>query len=344
MPTVAPNEFALTRDALRPDSPPPTQRAVAATLMHAFLHPHRLALKAAHARQAGLSEFSARMVFHVGRTGATVSQLSAVLDVDKAQVSRAALQLVEAGLLGRGAVRGALAVTPAGEAVLDMIVRTLRAQEAMYLRHLSKRDVAVLLKVTDRIAANAEVLLPPDQARWLELQRQTRREKALAQEPAGGQLTVSRVLTVIRLINRIMNPRLKVISGRPPLEALVFSQIADQAPVSLANLIVAMQRDKAQIGRIVKDLVEDGLVRRDRIPGARDTLLAPTPAGRQMQDLLTDDSIDLNAALLEGVAADDYAVFVDVLGRMSADAQQLWAYEEALAAGPTAQGRAEPAA
>ena len=330
MPAAAPNEFALTRDALRPDSPP-TQSAVAATLMHAFLHPHRLALKAAHARQAGLSEFSARMVFHVGRTGATVAQLSAVLDVDKAQVSRAALQLVQSGLLGRGAVRGALVITPGGEAVLDMIVRTLRAHEALYLRHLSKPAVAVLLKVTDQIAANAEALLPPDQARWLELQRQTRREKALAQEPSGGQLTVTRVLTVIRLINRIMNPRLKIISGRPPLVAGVFSQIADQAPISLANLIVAMQRDQAQIGRIVKELAADGLVRRDRIPGARDTLLVPTPAGRRMQDRLTQDSVDLNAALLEGVAADDYAVFVDVLGRMAADAQQLWAYEAALA-------------
>lgn len=303
-------------------------------LMHAFLHPHRLALKAAHARQADLSEFSARMVFHVGRTGATVSQLTAVLDVDKAQVSRAALQLVEDGLLRRGAVRGALTITPSGEAVLDVIVRTLRAQEAMYLRHLSKQDVAILLKVVDQIAANAEALLPPDQSRWLEVQRMARREKARAQEPAGGQLTVTRLLTVIRLINRIMNPRLKAISGRPPLEALVFTQIADHAPLSLANLIVAMQRDKAQIGRIVKDMVEDGLVRRDRIPGSRDTLLVPTPAGKQLQDLLTEASFDLNAVLLEGVAVDDYAVFVDVLGRMSADAQQLWAYEEALAADP----------
>ena len=161
MPFEAPTEFALNQDDPLPDKTPPAPRASAASRMHAFLHPHRLALKAAHARQTGLSEFSARMVFHVGRTGATVSQLSAVLDVDKAQVSRAALQLVELGLLGRGAARGALMITPSGEAVLDVIVRTLRAQEAMYLRHLSKPDVALLLKVVDQIAANAEVLLPP---------------------------------------------------------------------------------------------------------------------------------------------------------------------------------------
>ena len=341
MPLEAPNEFALNRDDPLPDQTPPASRASAANRMHAFLHPHRLALKAAHARQTGLSEFSARMVFHVGRTGATVSQLSAVLDVDKAQVSRAALQLVELGLLGRGAARGALMITPSGEAVLDVIVRTLRAQEAMYLRHLSKLDVALLLKVVDQIAANAEALLPPDQLRWLEVQRLAMREKARAQEPAGGELTVTRVLTVIRLINRIMNPRLRAISGRPPLEALVFSAIADQAPLSLADLTVAMQRDKAQIGRIVKGLVDDGLVRRARGPGSRDSLLAPTPAGQRLQNLLTQDSFDLNAAVLQGIAADDYEVFVDVLGRMSADAQQLWAYEEGLAAGPTSQGRAE---
>jgi DNA-binding MarR family transcriptional regulator len=300
--------------------------------MHAFLHPHRLALKAAHARQVGLSEFSARMVFHVGPSGATVAQLAAELDVDKAQVSRAALQLVEDGLLRRGTARGALQITPAGQGVLDVILRTLRAQEALYLRHLSKREVAVLLKVVDQLAANAEALLPPDQSRWLELQRLARREKVQAQDPAGGQMTVTRVLTVTRLINRIMNPRLRAISGRPPLEALVFSQIADNAPLTLPALIVAMQRDKAQIGRIAKSLVEDGLVTRSRLPGARDIRLVPTPAGLTLQDQLAEDRIALDAALVSGVAPGDHAVFVDVLGRMAADAQQLLAYEEAHAA------------
>jgi DNA-binding MarR family transcriptional regulator len=312
-------------------------------LMHAFLHPHRLALKAAHARQVNLSEFSARMVFHVGTAGATVAQLSAELDVDKAQVSRAALQLVEDGLLRRGALRGALEITAAGQAVLDVILRTLRAQEAMYLRHLSKREAAILLKVVDQLAANAESLLPPDQARWLEVQRLARLRKVKAQDPSGGQMTVTRVLTVTRLVSRIMNPRLKAISGRPPLEALVFSQIADAAPLTLPALIEAMQRDKAQIGRIVKSLAADGLVARARIPGSRDTSLSPTAAGRRLRDLLTEDRFALDAALLSGVPADDYAVFVDVLGRMAADAQQLLAYEEALAAGPALQGRADHA-
>jgi len=247
--------------------------------------------------------------------------------------------LVGSGLLARGGARGALALTPAGETALDAIVRNLRAQEAMYLRHLAKPEVVIWMKVVDQIAANAEALLSPDQSRWLEVQRVARLERVRARE-ASGELAVTRVLAVIRLINRVMFPRLKAIGRRPPLEVLAFSRIAELAPVSLAGLIAHMQRDKAQVGRIVKSLVEGGLVRRDRAPGSRDTVLAPTPGGDRLQALLTEDAFALNAILLNGVTEDDYAVFVDVLDRMAAGAQQLLAYEEALVAAPAVAGPA----
>ena len=106
--------------------------------------------------------------------------------------------------------------------------------------------------------------------------------------------------------------------GLPPMEARALNFFARQPGATAADLVLHSGRDKAQIARLVKPLLDGGLLTREAdATDGRSIRLHPTEAGHAAHRAMQQQRKRIAARLIKGLAADDLAQLKRLLTRLA---------------------------
>ena len=109
--------------------------------------------------------------------------------------------------------------------------------------------------------------------------------------------------------------------GLGPMEMRCLRHIALGEGLAQSDLVTHSGRDKAQIARLVKGLIERGLVLSQPHPAdRRSQVLSATPAGLALQHEMQAQRARFEALLTAGLSAAEKSTLVDLLNRLQANA------------------------
>ena len=109
--------------------------------------------------------------------------------------------------------------------------------------------------------------------------------------------------------------------GLGPMEMRCLRHIAHHEGVTQSDLVAHSGRDKAQIARLVKGLIERGLVTSQPHPvDRRSQVLSATADGLAQQRKMQAQRAGFQAQLLAGFSADEAASLIALLNRLQANA------------------------
>jgi DNA-binding MarR family transcriptional regulator len=107
------------------------------------------------------------------------------------------------------------------------------------------------------------------------------------------------------------------------VEWRILSLVGEKPGLSLYELAAEMSYDKGQLSRVIKGMIEGGILKRDTQPGKRGAFLDVTEAGRALYVRLCQFLVVRNIQLLEGVEDDDLAAFWRVMEALIKNARTL---------------------
>ncbi|MGP8163306.1 MAG: MarR family winged helix-turn-helix transcriptional regulator [Acidimicrobiales bacterium] len=121
---------------------------------------------------------------------------------------------------------------------------------------------------------------------------------------AGDDVAVRLRMAIARLFRRIERTRAGV--ALTPSETTVLSAVVRQGPLRLSDLAKAEAMNPTMLSRIIRDLEEAGLVRRnvDRVD-RRAALAEASPAGRRLHNRIRTERSDALSAALVLLSADE---------------------------------------
>ncbi len=109
--------------------------------------------------------------------------------------------------------------------------------------------------------------------------------------------------------------------GIGPMEARALGFVARHPGSSASDLVAHSGRDKAQIARLLQQLLDRGLLAREADPeDGRRQRLALTDSGRAAQRVMGRQRQRFAAVLTTGLAADEQALLLALLARVVANA------------------------
>ena len=110
-------------------------------------------------------------------------------------------------------------------------------------------------------------------------------------------------------------------NGLGPMEVRCLRHIAHQEGVTQRDLVAHSGRDKAQIARLVKGLIERGLVASQPHPvDRRSQVLNATAAGLALQRKMQAHRAGFEVQLLAGFSASETATLIELLKRLQTNA------------------------
>ncbi len=147
------------------------------------------------------------------------------------------------------------------------------------------------------------------------------------------------MLTLASLIRRTATLSYRRGFGLQSNEWRVLVLVADNGPMSNAELCERMAQDKGQVSRAISAMVDAGHVLRE--PRGRAIRVSLTDAGQALARELIAISRRRSDALLDGLDADERRVLFDCLARVSANARAM-CEDEAQAAADGGAGSITP--
>lgn len=291
----------------------------------------------AYRKVTRLSDFEWRVVMQVGDRGPiSLTALAALLGQDKGQLSHAVQGLVRAKLLLRKELRSPLTLTTRGRGMFDRIVKLGRTRNAVLVRELGEAERAAMSQLLPRLQANARFLLtreqalrnaPEDSADVAEPQPATRSAGSSStgrrKRESARRLVAQDLFALHSLMQRSAAITYRRETGLSDFEWRVLSQVSENAPLTLIQLVPMLSRDKSQVGRTLASLESRGLVTREKIGGGRHVLVGITAAGRQVYARLADLATARNSTLLHGLNAREQQTLMDVFDKLTASAQSM---------------------
>jgi DNA-binding MarR family transcriptional regulator len=306
----------------------------------------------AYRRETGLLDFDWRVLSVIGwRAPLTFTELAARLSHDKGQISRSVKRLCQKGLVSHPHARAALVPTDAGRDVCDRIDRMHAERYVEMTRGMSDPDLEALAGLLERLVANARVLLADELARQeqdIEAPDSADADLAsLGRAPGGpptgnvySRLVTPWLSTLLGLMRKSAALTFRREVGLSDFDWRVMTQVGEQAPVELSDLVAVLSRDKSQVGRAVTRLEQMGLVRRRRAEGERNVVILVTPQGHVVYVRLAALALRRDEALRRGLKAEEQQSLMDLLDRLRVNAEGLYAKELALQpAGRAGRGR-----
>jgi len=119
----------------------------------------------------------------------------------------------------------------------------------------------------------------------------------------------------------------------------VLAHVAQHAPITLSHLARLVNRDCAQISRMVKTLIARGLVRNGRPPGKQAMAIELTDTGRETRARMARIGQDWEAAVENLLSTDQIALASVAIDRLYDAARQVLGGTDHLAGRPTADPR-----
>lgn len=106
--------------------------------------------------------------------------------------------------------------------------------------------------------------------------------------------------------------------GIATMHVRVLKVISKSNAATAIDIADLFKRDKAQITRVVNQLIDKGLVQKEPNPDdKRSQLLSLTPAGRALQERLRAISDDMEEQIARGIEAADLDTFMKVAQKMT---------------------------
>jgi DNA-binding MarR family transcriptional regulator len=285
----------------------------------------------------GLSDFEWRVVMQVGDRGPiTLTALATLLGQDKGQLSHAVQGLVDSRLLLREQLRAPIALTKRGRDMFDRIVKLSRARNTVLVRDLNEAERMAVSQLLPKVHANARQLLSreqalkvareePDEADGEPISGSTGTSQSSQRKRAGTErrLVAQDLFALHSLMQRSAAITFRRETGLLDFEWRVLTQVGENAPLTLIQLVPMLSRDKSQVGRTLTSLEARGLVSREKIGGGRHVLVGITEQGRQVYERLAELATARNSALLNGLSAREQQTLMDVFDKLTARARTM---------------------
>jgi DNA-binding MarR family transcriptional regulator len=263
---------------------------------------------------------------------------------DKAQVSRSLARLTETGMIARAHLRAPLKLTPSGEELFTELERNLKERNAQLLVDVPREERELLSRVLVKLYKGANTLLaeemklagkydetfeargeiiPPSQAR----NRWSLRNAKDVMSP--DWLVMPDLHLLLRLVMQSANMAFPRLTRLAAFEWLTISRIELTGPLTLTDLIEQLDRNKSQVGRAIARLTDLGLVSRQKVKGVSSAVLATTPAGKEVTDVITTEALRRDVALIENLTVGEYRALITALDRLTGNALNMLAHERA---------------
>lgn len=300
----------------------------------------------AFGRVSGLNDFDWLVVSFVGLHDrpAVAAEIGERVQRDKAQVSRALARLTRSAILSRASRRAPLTLTEDGRRLYDRIEAVLVARNTALLEGATEEELGLLDGVLDKLFRGANGLFARergladgraedagaggDVARPAHGLDAGRSSDAAATRPPP-KLVIPDLHVLLRLLRRSADLAYGRVTGLKNFDWRTLSHVEMSGPLTLADLIVSLDRNKSQVGRAVTRLVALGLVTRRREKGVASVVLTATPHGRAAFELIMTEAQRREALLIEELTIREYRAFVSFLDRLTHNALALLAQERA---------------
>jgi DNA-binding MarR family transcriptional regulator len=285
----------------------------------------------AYAREQYLIVLDRRILLLLHDRGPLVpAEVSSLVGVDKAQVSRSVKRLMELRLIEREQIRAPLRLTRDGERLVQRLDRLANLRNRELTLDIGEDELAQFFDTVEILLDRAMALY--DQERELAGGR-------LADAPAsnGERMTIDRsrlvspLMTLSAYFSRSGALAYKRLTGLSTFEAFVLSEIGMVPPIEWAALVRALSRDHSQAGRTVASLMERGLVRREGKPGRRHGRFSPSEEGAKLFDVIHAAGRQRSDFLLAPLAGDQRARFLATFEKIRRNASAQLERERALA-------------
>jgi DNA-binding MarR family transcriptional regulator len=296
----------------------------------------------AFGRETGLNDFDWLVLSFIGTNfDPAVSTICGRLRRDKGQVSRSVTRLTGDGLVRREQLRAPLRLTERGAEVNRQIDRILKERNRTLLDGLSVEHRILLNDILDKLFRAANTLLAYERrltkgaaaARVTEIERPALvfdkwRSSSAENDPRSPDWLVMPDLDMLlRLMRQSAGLAHGRVTGLAHFDWLTITHVEVSGPMTLSDLIAALDRNKSQVGRAVARLVAQGLVERRKEPGVASVVLSTTPSGKAAYELILREAERRDAALTEGLTPAEQRGFSAILDHLTHNALGLLASE-----------------
>jgi DNA-binding MarR family transcriptional regulator len=283
----------------------------------------------------GLPDLERRLISLIGAykaKAASSAQLVAFTGLAKAQISHAIKSLDQAGLIRRESLRAPIGLSARGQKTFVRIMAVITHRNSKLVEGIdaaSQQEFwSILMKVTDRAA----LMFAQEQA--LSEGVGSDIPRSLADPPSGrmhaglvddtnAPILLPTLTALASYVKRSTSLVYKRETGIADFDWQILSQIAEVQPLTLAQLIGTMARDKAQVGRTVQKLADSGLIVRQSARNKREVSLRTTDAGNRACRLIYYNELRFDSYLFEEFPVSDRQRFMDFLERIIDRARQL---------------------
>jgi DNA-binding MarR family transcriptional regulator len=308
------------------DAPPSSRPHILQIRLANMLRDTRESADIAYARTTRLIDIDRRILLVLETRGDLVpARISALLGMDKAQVSRAVRRLEEKQFVAREGIRSPLCLTIGGRTLAQRLGSLADLRNREIACNLSAMQINSFLLAVNELTVRAILLL--DQERKLIATALTNaspehddftEESPLAErtQPASPLRILPALTALSAYTTRSAALAFRRLAGLSNFEACVLIAIGEAAPLRWPDLIETIGRDQSQAGRTVRLLTGIGLVARSGGPERRDGAFTLTGKGKRVHALLRDAGQQRSAFLtqnLSGEQLQDFSAAFDVI-------------------------------
>jgi len=283
-------------------------------------------------RATGIPDLQRSLLSMIGNFGGVTStELVMLTGREKAQISHTVAALVDLRLVERPGVRAPLMLSPQGKVLFERLMAIAEQGDAALTRGIPRTAIADFLALLQRLVDRSATVLAHEQelaidagaAGWAtrpQLSTFPERLRASGPDRPMSLMVSPRLKALLAYLERGAAVTYRRMMGFSLFETIVISHIGDQTAIMLTRLIELTNRDKGQVGRMIKHLEADGLVARAPGSTTRRVALCLTDSGRAVAARMLDIAKVRDNVLMTGVSDAERAGFVATLDALTANA------------------------
>lgn len=288
-------------------------------------------------REIGYKEIHRHLIMMIGMSGGLSSQeIVAITGHEKAQVSRAIKPLEQEGLIERERLRAKLTLLPPGRRIFERITAISKKRDAVLITGVNAGDLQRFSQLAEELKLQAAEIYADERRLSMEAGAISPCSPSAA-APAwpGGHapqpppnLITPRLLGLVAYIKRAAMLGCQRTHGLSQFQWHVLALIGADKALPLAQLILAIGRDKSQVGRTVLHLEEIGLIERFRPTRRRDIMLQLSDRGDVVFAAMYEMAARREELLWKQHDPADRAFFASIVDRLMDNARGMAAAEK----------------
>ncbi|MGX7895945.1 MarR family winged helix-turn-helix transcriptional regulator [Tsuneonella sp. HG222] len=291
--------------------------------------------KLTYQRKYDLPDLHRSVIAMVGNYGgATFSELVALIGREKAQISHAISDLIEAGMLERPRLRSPVVLTTAGSDLFERFMAVAEKWNAELTEGVPRLQIAVFLRTLQKLTDRAAMVLAHEQEAAVatvaelgvkvpEMSTFPERLRRIGPDTPMSLLVAPRLMTLFAYLDRGAGLTYRRLLRFSMFETIMISHLGDRDETLLTELIELTDRDKGQVGRMLKTLETAGLVERAPSSSLRRVVLRLTARGRGVSAQMVEIAQLRDALLMEGISHAEQASFTSVLDVLTVNASRM---------------------